>query len=180
MELQLRRKRILDKLTVFALLAGIICFGFVFADSTSDHNKIVHFSAHFGMSFLISSVVYAFCNIKLGINTNRSFILLTVSTFIIGFIYKCLEILSLESLSAQSPQDLNKLLETTGFFTSMSQNIAGIMAAILIIKYFFSRQIVFLPVTKQNLALLNDLKPSVNADIVQRKTALHNTYSKQH
>jgi hypothetical protein len=158
---EFQQKRITDTLIVFALLTGIVCFGFIFPDSTSDHNKIVHFSAHFGMSFLISSVVYAFCNIKLGIDNRKSFVLFTVITLIIGSLYKYWEI-----FNQPSPDpDFAKILVITGFYTSMSQNIAGIMAAMLIIKYFFSKNAVILPLPKRNLVLLNDFNSSSAKDM---------------
>ncbi len=129
-----KRKRIIDRLAALALVSGIACFGFIFVDSTSDHEKILHFSAHFGMSFLISLFIYALCSMKLGINAKRSFAVFIISTFVIGCIYKYWEIFS------QALPDLGfaKILEITGFYTSMSQNIAGILAAIYIVKYFFN------------------------------------------
>lgn len=45
-----------EKLILVVLAAGIICFGILLPDSLSDHNKIVHFSAHFGMSFFLDFV----------------------------------------------------------------------------------------------------------------------------
>ena len=54
-----------EKLVLILLAAGVFCFGVVLPDSFSDHVKLVHFSAHFGMSFLLALCFYTLCTIKL-------------------------------------------------------------------------------------------------------------------
>jgi hypothetical protein len=124
--------KVIERLIRLTLLAGIVYFGFIFPDSTSDHMKMIHFSAHVGMSFLLASFIYVFCNIRLRINKKNSIIILMAVTLIIGVVYKYLEISGEGLLHAYK---LGTLLEVTGCYTSMSQNMAGILAAILLIEY---------------------------------------------
>jgi hypothetical protein len=56
---------------------------------------------------------------------------------LIGCIYKYLEISSEGILHQLTP---GQLLDLTGCYTSMSQNLAGILAGIFIIHYFFGRR----------------------------------------
>ena len=141
-----------NKLVMLFLFLGIICFGFIFPDSFSDHNKMVHFAAHFGMSFLIASCLYAWCNIKLRMGRKKSYILLISVTMIVGILYKYLEIASQGLFKIYYFHDV---LEATGCYTSMSQNISGLMAAILATKYFFEYHTVSLPATRQTHSLKN-------------------------
>jgi hypothetical protein len=124
--------KIIERLVRLALLGGIVYFGFIFPDSFSDHIKMLHFSAHVGMSFLLASFIYVFCNIKLRINKRNSIVILMAVTLIVGIIYKYMEISGEGLLHAYQ---LGTLLEITGCYTSMSQNMAGILAAILLIEY---------------------------------------------
>ncbi len=140
-----RFRAVRDKLMMLLLFFGIICFGFILPDSFSDHDKMVHFAAHFGMSFLIASCLYAWCNVKLKIGRKKSYILLITVTLLIGVLYKYLEIASQGLFKIY---DLHGVLEATGCYTSMSQNISGLMAAILATKYFFEYHNV-LPVAHQ-------------------------------
>ena len=114
------------------LLAGIVYFGFIFPDSLSDHTKILHFCAHMGMSFFLASCVYVICNIMLRMKRTASLLMLTVITLVIGAIYKYFEIAGEGLLHAFS---FGELLRITGCYTSMSQNAAGMLAAILLIEY---------------------------------------------
>ena len=123
------------RLIRMGLLAGIIYFGFVFPDSLSDHEKMLHFSAHVGMSFFVASCIYVLCNMMLRIGRAGSIIILIVTTLIVGAIYKYLEIAAEGLLHAYS---FNDLMKATGVYTSMSQNTAGILAAILMIEYVIS------------------------------------------
>ncbi|HMH23282.1 MAG TPA: hypothetical protein VK563_15965 [Puia sp.] len=130
-----KRKAWTGRIVKFALLLGILYFGFIFPDSFSDHEKLVHFSAHVGMSFLLASCIYVLCSFRLHIGRVNSYVILIVTTLIAGGIYKYFEIAGQGILHVYS---LGVLLEITGFYTSMSQNIAGILAAILLIQYVMS------------------------------------------
>jgi hypothetical protein len=127
--------KLIGRMVRLGLLAGIIYFGFVFPDSLSDHEKMLHFSAHVGMSFFVASCIYVLCNIMLRISKAGSMIILIATTLIIGAIYKYLEIAGEGLLHAYS---FNDLMKVTGVYTSMSQNTAGILAAILLIEYVLS------------------------------------------
>jgi hypothetical protein len=117
------------------LLAGIVYFGFVFPDSLSDHQKIVHFCAHLGMSFLVATCIYVICTIMLRISRTRSLVILSVATLVIGAAYKYFEIAG-EGLTHSYA--FGDLMRATGCYTSMSQNTAGLLAAILLIEYMVS------------------------------------------
>ena len=126
------------RLLIFSLVSGIICFGFILPDSMSDHNKILHFSAHFGMSFLLLSISYAFLNLKWGLHRTGSHIISIAFTLFIGCIYKYAEIASQGIINSFS---FGQLMNLTGCYASISQNIAGILAGIFIIHYFFGNEI---------------------------------------
>ena len=119
----------------WALLAGTICFGFILPDSTSDHTKLVHFAAHMGMSFLVACFSYVICTLILRIRKSASLTLLIGVTLVVGGIYKYFEIASMGLLQAYP---LGPLLKATGCYTSMSQNISGLLAAILLIELISS------------------------------------------
>ena len=127
------KKETVRKLTRAILLAAIVYFGFVFPDSLSDHTKLVHFCAHMGMSFFLASCLYIICNIFLHMRRSVSVIILTVITLVIGAFYKYFEISGEGLLHAYG--NLGDLLRSTGCYTSMSQNTAGLLAAILLIEY---------------------------------------------
>src|SRR5215467_13591965 len=126
----LKSKKWWNSLVILSLVSGIICFGFVFADSVSDHDKMLHFSAHFGMSFMILAFTYAFCYLKWKMGKWKSYSVSILITLIIGSIYKITEITSLGLLHNYG---LNRLLVISGCYTSLSQNIAGVFAGMLII-----------------------------------------------
>ncbi|MBS1663950.1 MAG: hypothetical protein JST68_23085 [Bacteroidetes bacterium] len=128
----LQSNKTIGRIIRAALLAGIVYFGFVFPDSLSDHQKILHFSAHVGMSFLLATCIYVICNMVLHMSRKRSLIVLSILTLLIGALYKYLEISSQGIISNYS---LGELIRVTGCYTSMSQNTAGLLAAILLIEY---------------------------------------------
>lgn len=132
----MKNQTLRERIVIFSLVSGIICFGFIFPDSTSDHNKILHFAAHFGMSFLILSISYAFCNLKWGMSRMGSHIISIALTLLVGSVYKYGEISNQGIISNFS---FGQLLELTGCYTSMSQNLAGICAGMFIIHYFFGK-----------------------------------------
>lgn len=133
-----KRKRILDIGTKVVLLIGILYFGFIFPNPFSDHEKIVHFGAHVGMSFLLASCVYVICNVRLRISRGSSYVILLLTIFVIGALYKYVEIAGQGML--QRSYSFGQLLRITGCYTSMSQNLAGALAAILLIKYVLDYQ----------------------------------------
>ena len=91
------------------------------------------------MSFFIAICMYVICNIMLNLSKSRSLLILTFATLVIGAIYKYLEI-SAEGLLGNYLHNygLAILLKATGCYTSMSQNMAGLLAAILLIDYMVS------------------------------------------
>ena len=121
-----------------ALLAGIVYFGFIFPDSLSTHDKILHFSAHMGMSFFVAVCMFVICNVMLHLSKSRSLAILCFATLIIGAIYKYLEISSEGVFQTLHNCSLGFVLKITGVYTSMSQNTAGLLAAILLIEYTIS------------------------------------------
>jgi hypothetical protein len=117
-------------------MSGVIMFGVILPGPLTDHDRLLHFSAHFGMSFIISYLVYSFCAKKIGIKKTTSFYLLVVTTFVVGLVYKYFEIQSFLPVQNLS---LTKFLVVTGFYISMSENISGILAACTMILYFDRR-----------------------------------------
>ena len=89
-----------------------------------------------GMSFFVATVSYVICNIFLRMKRSASFALLVLITLVVGAIYKYWEIAGEGLLHAYS---LGTLLKATGCYTSMSQNISGMCAAILLIELISSR-----------------------------------------
>src|ERR1700730_14059736 len=81
-----------DKLTLFLVATGIFCFGVIFPDSISTHVRMVHFAAHFGMSFLIALCFYMICTVKMRISKAFSYTVLILATLLIGVIYKYWEV----------------------------------------------------------------------------------------
>jgi hypothetical protein len=130
--------RVKDNLTLLLLAAGACCFGLILPDSISDHDKLVHFSAHFGMSFLVALCFYLFCIIKLRIPKLLTYIILITATLLIGIVYKYWEITTLGMFDKLS---FSTVIENTGVMKSMSQNISGIMAAMLLIKGLVDRNL---------------------------------------
>ena len=91
------------------------------------------------MSFFVAVCMYVICNIMLHLSKSRSLLILTFATLIIGAIYKYLEISSQGLLGNYLHNyGLAILLKATGCYTSMSQNMAGLLTAILLIEYIIS------------------------------------------
>ncbi len=134
-----------EKLILILLAAGICCFGVLLPDSLSDHNKIVHFSAHFGMSFLLGLCFYMICTIKMRMSKILTYIVLISVTLFIGIIYKYWEIATQGMIGNYSFQ---VILDSTGVPTSMSQNLSGLLGAVLLIEGLVER----------NLSINNALK----------------------
>jgi hypothetical protein len=132
-----KKKRIREILVRFVLFLGVVYFGFIFPDSFSNHEKMVHFGAHVGMSFLIASSVYFICHMQLRMTKNSSYVVLLLTILVVGAVYKYFEISGEGILHAYS---LRQLLLITGCYASMSQNLAGALAAILLIKYVLDYQ----------------------------------------
>jgi hypothetical protein len=128
-----------DKLTLFLLAAGVLCFGLVLPDSLSDHVKFVHFAAHFGMSFLLALSFYMICTVKMRISKTFCYTLLVITTLLIGVVYKYWEIASQGSFERNS---FSVAIQQAGVLTSMSQNISGLLAAMLLIEGLVDRNLI--------------------------------------
>ena len=89
-----------------------------------------------GMSFFVAICIFVICNIMLHLSKSRSIVILCFTTLIIGAVYKYLEIASEGLFHAYN---LGSLLKITGCYTSMSQNMAGLLTAILLIEYLIGR-----------------------------------------
>lgn len=131
-----RKYTVKDKLALIFLAAGVLFFGLVLPDSFSDHDKLLHFAAHFGMSFLLALSAYFFCVIQMRFSKKSSYWVLVLTTLFIGVLYKLWEIAPLDILSRFS---FSRAVEITGAMTSMSQNLSGMMAAMLLIEGLVDR-----------------------------------------
>lgn len=141
-----------DKLTLIFLSLGVICFGFVFPDSLSDHNKLVHFSAHFGMSFLLALCFYALFSIKFRVPKAVSYTVLVTATLVIGIVYKFWEIATQGMVGNVSFQII---IDRTGCLKSMSQNLSGLMTAMIVIESLLQKNLVSPLIHKPSFRSLN-------------------------
>lgn len=148
-----------DKLILLILTLGVACFGFILPDSLSDHDKLVHFSAHFGMSFLLAFCFYLICTVKMRATKTFTYSVLISATLFIGILYKYWEIATFGMIGNYS---FHRIMDSTGLGTSMSQNLSGLLGAILLIEGLVERNMVMairrnsseainrLPVTSEN------------------------------
>jgi glucan phosphoethanolaminetransferase (alkaline phosphatase superfamily) len=127
-----------DKLILLLLATGVCCFGVILPDSFSDHDKLVHFSAHFGMSFLLAFCFYMICTVKMRISKSFAYIVLITATLFVGILYKYWEIATQGMFGNHS---FRTILDTMGVATSMSQNISGLLGAILLIEGLVDRHL---------------------------------------
>ena len=123
------------RLIIITLLIAVVLLGVVFPASFSDHYKLLHFSAHYGTSFLIAYFLYKLCTVRFGMRKRYSFVIVFIMAFIFGAIYKYFEIIGNPKIDIHSTT-LLRLLDQTGFYISMSQNTAGILSAYALIIYF--------------------------------------------
>ncbi len=137
-----------NNFTLILLAAGVCCFGVILPDSFSDHDKLVHFSAHFGMSFLLALCSYMICTLKIRISKPLSYIIIISATLLIGVIYKFWEITTEGMLDRFN---FFRTIEITGFMKSMSQNISGLMAAILLIEGLVHRNLAISALRSENI-----------------------------
>jgi hypothetical protein len=128
-----------DKLTMALLASGVLCFGVILPDSLSDHNKLVHFTAHLGMSFLLGLCFYLVCTVKWRISKAFTYTILITATLLIGVVYKFWEIATLGEFGILPIQTI---MDRSGVMTSMSQNLSGIMAAMLLIEGLLDRNLI--------------------------------------
>ena len=141
-----------EKLILVVLAAGIICFGILLPDSLSDHNKIVHFSAHFGMSFFLGLCFYMICTIKIRMSKLLAYLVLISATLFIGIIYKYWEIATQGMIGNYSFQ---VILNYTGLPTSMSQNLSGLLGAILLIEGLVDRNLAITALKSRKIQTVN-------------------------
>jgi hypothetical protein len=127
-----------DKLILLLLALGVGCFGFILPDSFSDHDKLVHFSAHFGMSFLLAFCFYIICNVKMRVTKTFTYTVLISATLFIGIVYKYWEIATFGMIGNYS---FHRIVDSTGIATSMSQNLSGLLGAILLIEGLVDRNL---------------------------------------
>jgi hypothetical protein len=127
-----------DKLTLFLLATGVFCFGVIFPDSLSTHVKMVHYAAHFGMSFLLALCFYMICTVKIRISKTISYTVLISATLFIGVVYKYWEIATEGMIGNYS---FHAIIDMTGAMTSMSQNLSGLLGAILLIEGLLDRNL---------------------------------------
>jgi hypothetical protein len=141
-----------DKLTLFLLATGVFCFGVILPDSFSTHVKMVHYAAHFGMSFLLALCFYMICTVKMKISKTTSYTILITATLLIGVIYKYWEIATEGMIGNYS---FHTIIDLTGAMTSMSQNLSGLLAAILLIEGLLDRNLAYTALKSGKLHVSN-------------------------
>src|SRR5450432_370081 len=149
-----------EKLILALLATGVCCFGFIFPESPLlNHYTLVHFSAHFGMSFLIALCFYMVCTIKLHIPKAFAYTILITVTLFIGVVYKCWEIASQGQVGIVPFQ---LILDRYGFMTSMSQNLSGLLAAMFLIESLLDKNLVITVAKSRNFQVGNRLSASAS------------------
>jgi hypothetical protein len=128
-----------EKLILLLLASGVFCFGVILPDSLSDHVKLVHFSAHFGMSFLLALCFYLLCTVKWKISKSFTYTILVTATLFIGIVYKFWEIAS-EGEIGTLP--ILTIMDRSSVMTSMSQNLSGLLAGMLLIEGLLDRNLI--------------------------------------
>jgi len=168
-----------DKLTLLLLASGVFCFGLILPDSLSDHVKLVHFSAHFGMSFLLALCFYLLCTVKWRISKSFTYTILIAATLFIGIVYKFWEI-ALHGEIGTLP--ILTIMDRSSVMTSMSQNLSGLLAGILLIEGLLDRNLIVSAYRSGNLHLtpggmqVLDL-PSISAGNLQRPLPAENIHT---
>jgi hypothetical protein len=129
-----------DKLTLFLLATGVFCFGVILPDSLSTHVKMVHYAAHFGMSFLLALCFFMICTVRMKISKAISYTVLVTATLLIGIAYKFWEIATQGMIGIYS---FRSIIDHTGAMTSMSQNLSGLLGAMLLIEGMLDRNLAY-------------------------------------
>jgi hypothetical protein len=144
--------RVKDKLTLFLLATGVFCFGVILPDSFSTHVKMVHYAAHFGMSFLLALCFYMICTVKMRISKTISYTVLITATLLIGVLYKYWEIATEGMIGTYS---FHAIIDLTGAMTSMSQNLSGLLGAMLLIEGLLDRNLTYVALKSGKLHVNN-------------------------
>ena len=165
-----------DKLTLFLLATGVFSFGVLLPDSFSTHVKMVHYAAHFGMSFLLALCFYLICTVKFRISKTISYTILITATLLIGVLYKYWEI-AIEGMIGN--YSLNAIIDLTGAMTSMSQNLSGLFGAMLLIEGLLDRNLAYHPANSIKLHVNNRGKMQVTSHL-QNKMPITNSSAANH
>jgi hypothetical protein len=139
-----------EKLTLLLLATGVFCFGVILPDSFSDHVKLVHFSAHFGMSFLLALCFYLLCTVKWKISKSFTYTILVTATLFIGIVYKFWEIATHGEIGILP---ILTIMDRSSVMTSMSQNLSGLLAGMLLIEGLLDRNLIISAYRSGNLHL---------------------------
>lgn len=108
------------RLRNLVLLCLFLCHTHKACAEEMTHDQLIHFSAHFGMSYAINTIMYGSYSRLLHLDKTDSLILSGITTLLVGFAYKAVETNS-----------------TSGNFrTSMFQNSVGVGASALTIVIF--------------------------------------------
>jgi hypothetical protein len=159
-----------DKLTLFLLATGVFCFGVILPDSFSTHVKMVHYAAHFGMSFLLALCFYMFCTVKMKISKTFSYTVLITATLLIGVVYKYWEIATQGMIGNYS---FHTIIDLTGAMTSMSQNLSGLFGAMLLIEGLLDRNLAYTALKSGKLHVNNKGSLQVNGHVQNKIPAVN-------
>lgn len=154
-----------DKLTLFLLATGVFCFGVILPDSLSTHVKLVHYAAHFGMSFLLALCFYMICTVKMKISKTISYTVLISATLLIGIIYKYWEIATQGMIGNYS---FHAIIDMTGAMTSMSQNLSGLFGGMLLIEGLLDRNLAYTALKSGKLHVNNRGDMHVTAHMLNK------------
>ena len=128
-----------DKLILWSLAVGVACFGFILPDSLSDHYRLVSpFGAFRNELFTCILFLHHLHSEDAGFQ-DVTYTVLIAATLFIGVFYKYWEIATCGMIGNYS---FHKIIGSTGVATSMSQNISGLLGAILLIEGLVARNLV--------------------------------------
>jgi hypothetical protein len=167
-----------DKLTLLLLASGVFCFGLILPDSLSDHVKLVHFSAHFGMSFYLRFVFT--CSALL--NGEYQSLLLIHINCRHAFYRNRIKFWEIALHGEIGTLPILTIMDRSSVMTSMSQNLSGLLAGILLIEGLPDRNLIVSAYRSGNLHLIPggmqvlDL-PSISAGNLQRPLPAENIHT---
>lgn len=133
LSVRLEKKIFRYRYLLAAVTIGVILFGIIFPNSLSDHYHLLHFAAHFGMSFLIANSIYQFCTRRVSMKKLPTFALIFIAVLIFGTTYKFIEIFCFYDMGGLPFFDA---LAMAGFYASMSLNLSGMLASFAMAIYF--------------------------------------------
>ncbi len=111
------------------IIGLILCASLFFslpvrAESSDPHEELVHFAAHVGTSYMISTMLFGFTHKAIGLTQNDSLEFSIFTTLVLGLVYKDMEAIN------------NRSQGIPGLGKSMLYNCIGVTGTIFTVKAF--------------------------------------------